>query len=175
MSPDTSPDPRRDYLPRPRLEIVLRSAKLLASRMACGSLSGKGSKSLWRHEGREVTSGEESVCPFPGPTALKGRTPAIRLRGSAQTGDFSGVEGQCPEAEGASGSIQVPAPGTQRCWGQLHGKWGFMALAGLSWPGEAQEASTEGTILGRVSNPLPPAPGPHRNALSCAGSFSPPC
>lgn len=32
--------------PKPRLEMVLRSVKLLASRMAWGSLSVKGSKSL---------------------------------------------------------------------------------------------------------------------------------
>lgn len=54
-------------LPRPRLEMVLRSVKLLASRTACGSLSVKGSKSLWRQEGLEVTTGEGSKGPFSGP------------------------------------------------------------------------------------------------------------
>lgn len=36
----------REDLPRPRLEMVSRSAKLLVSRMAWGSRSVKGSKSL---------------------------------------------------------------------------------------------------------------------------------
>lgn len=45
------PPPRRGFSeesqkPRPSLEMVSRSGKLLASRMACGSLSVKGSKSL---------------------------------------------------------------------------------------------------------------------------------
>lgn len=47
--------------------MVLRSVKLLASRMAWGSLSLKGSKSLWRHEGSEVKSEEGPVCPFSAP------------------------------------------------------------------------------------------------------------
>lgn len=55
--------PRGD-LPRPRLEMISRSVELLASRMARGSLSVKGNKSLRRHEGSEVKSGEGSVCPI---------------------------------------------------------------------------------------------------------------
>lgn len=54
-------------LPRPRLEMVSRSVKLLASRMACGSLSVKGSKSLWRQERPEVMAGRGTHVSIPGP------------------------------------------------------------------------------------------------------------
>ena len=65
-SPVSCSDPRGD-LPRPRLEMISRSVELLASRMARGSLSVKGNKSLRRHEGSEVKSGEGSVCPISAP------------------------------------------------------------------------------------------------------------
>ena len=43
--------------------MISRSVELRASRMARGSLSVKGNKSLRRHEGSEVKSGAGSVCP----------------------------------------------------------------------------------------------------------------
>lgn len=88
-------------LPRPRLAMVLRSVKLLASRMACGSLSVKGSKSLWKQEGSRSCLGGSCVSiatpTAPAPRAHRGGTPAAPLAAGAFTRrETPGVEGTAP-------------------------------------------------------------------------------
>lgn len=88
-------------LPRPRLAMVLRSVKLLASRMACGSLSVKGSKSLWKQEGSRSRLGGTCVSiptlqsPHPEPIEEKPQQPRWLL-GPSRRQETPGVEGTAP-------------------------------------------------------------------------------